>query len=146
MEIALKQMYPTTALEPRWDAPIFYQKFWPTVSLVVSKTVLDFLNLGVIPQKFNETHIFFILKVKEPKKVTEFRLISLCNMAYANRLKQVLPKLVCENQSAFVTERLISDNVLVAFETMYHISQKQKGKVGDMALNLDMIKAYDRVK
>lgn len=78
--------------------------------------------------------------------MTEFRLISLCNMAYANRLKQVLPKLVCENQSAFVTERLISDNVLVAFETMYHISQKQKRKVGDMALKLDMIKAYDRVK
>ena len=64
----------------------------------------------------------------------------------ANRLKQVLPQLVCENQSAFVAERLIIDNILVAAETMYHISQKRKGKVGEMALKLDMSKAYDRVE
>lgn len=64
----------------------------------------------------------------------------------ANKLKQVLPQLVCENQSAFVAERLITDNVLVASETIYHISQKRKGKVGEMALKLDMSKIYDRVE
>ena len=42
--------------------------------------------------------------------------------------------------------RLITDNVLVAFETMRHISKKLGGKVGDMALKLDMSKAYDRVE
>ena len=45
-----------------------------------------------------------------------------------------------------MAERLITDNVLVASETMYHISQKRKGKVGEMALKLDMSKAYDRVE
>ena len=34
--------------------------------------------------------------------------------------------------------------MLVAFETMHHISKKKGGKVGDMALKLDMSKAYDR--
>ena len=133
--------------------PIFYQKFRPKVHPVVVKTVLDFLNLGIIPLHFNETHIVLILKVKEPKRVTYFCPISLCNVVYkiasksiANRLKQVLPQLVCENQSAFVAERLITDNVLVASETMYHISQKRKGLVGEMALKLDMSKAYDRVE
>ena len=113
----------------------------------------DFLNLGITPPNFNKTHIVLIPKVKEPKRVTDFRPISLCNVAYkiasktmANRLKQVLPQLVCENQSAFVAERLIIDNILVALETMYHISQKRKGKVGEMALRLDMSKAYDRVE
>ena len=42
--------------------------------------------------------------------------------------------------------RLITDNVLVAFETMHHISQKKGGKVREMALKLDLSKAYDRVK
>ena len=64
----------------------------------------------------------------------------------ANRLKQVLPQLVCENQSAFVAERLITDNVLVASEAMFHINQKRKGKMRKMALKLDMSKAYDRVE
>ena len=36
--------------------------------------------------------------------------------------------------------------MLVAFETMRHISKKLGGKVGDMALKLDMSKAYDRVE
>ena len=42
--------------------------------------------------------------------------------------------------------RLITNNVIVAFETMHHISQKKKGKIGEMALKLDMSKAYDRVE
>ena len=42
--------------------------------------------------------------------------------------------------------RLIIDNVLVAFETMHHISQKKNGKLGEMALKLDMSRAYDRVE
>ena len=109
--------------------------------------------MGITPLHFNETHVVLIPKIKEPKRVTDFCLISLCNVAYkiasktiANRLKQVLPQLVCENQSAFVAERLITNNVLVAFETMFHISQKRKGLVGEMALKLDMSKAYDKVE
>ena len=153
VETALKQMYSTFALGPDRMPPVFYQKFWPTVSPIVSKTVLDFLNLGITPLNFNETHIVLIPKVKDPKRVMDFRSISLCNVAYkiasktiANRLKQVLPQLVCENQSTFVAERLITNNVLVASETIYHISQKRKGKVKEMALKLDMSKAYDRVE
>ena len=85
--------------------------------------------------------------------MADFCPISLCNVVYkiaskimANRLKQVLPQLVCENQSAFVAERLITDNVLVASEAMFHINQKRKGKMGKMALKLDMSKAYDWVE
>lgn len=58
----------------------------------------------------------------------------------------MLPDLACENPSAFVAKRLITNNVLVALETMYHVSQKRKGKVGDMVLKFDMSKAYDKVE
>ena len=90
--------------------------------------VLDFLNLGIFPPKFNNTHIVLIPKVKEPKRITKCRSISLCNVVYkiaskaiANRLKKILPSVVSDTQSAFVHGKLITDNVLVAFETMHHI-------------------------
>ena len=42
--------------------------------------------------------------------------------------------------------RLITDNILVAFETMHHISLKKAGRTCEMALKLDMSKVYDRVE
>ena len=44
--------------------------------------------------------------------------------------------------SAFVHGKLIIDNVLVAFETIHHISQKREGKVGEVSLKLDMSNTY----
>ena len=40
----------------------------------------------------------------------------------------------------------ISNNILVAFETLHHLKNKRKGKTGFMTLKLDMSKAYDRVE
>lgn len=42
--------------------------------------------------------------------------------------------------------RLITDNVLVAFETMHNIDQRRKGKEVLMVLKLNMSKAYDWVE
>ena len=51
-----------------------------------------------------------------------------------------------ELQSAFVLGRLITNNVLVAFETMHCIDQRKKGKEALMAIKLNMSKAYDKVE
>lgn len=87
------------------------------------------------------------------KKITEFRPISLCNVIYkiiskalANRLKKILPEVIREAQSAFVPGRQITNNKLVAFETMHCINKKRRGKKGMMTIELDKNKAYDRVK
>ena len=94
-----------------------------------------------------------IPKINNLEKVTDYKPISLCNVAYkiaskmiANRMKVVLQDIINENQSEFVAERLIIDNVLVAHELMNHISKKKKGKWGEMAIKLDMSKAYDCVE
>ena len=122
-------MFPLKVPGPDSMPPLFFQHFWPKVGEEVTKTVMDFLNSGIVPPNFNETHVVLIPKCKEPKKITDFRPISLCNVAYkiastaiANRLKKIIPSIISDTQSTFVHGRLIIDNVLVAFETMHHIS------------------------
>ena len=153
VESAMNQMEPGTAPGPDDMPPLFYQSFWSLVGDEVCSAVLDCLNNCKIPDVINHTNITLIPKVKSPENITEFRPISLCNVVYklvskvlANRLKMVLPTVVSENQSAFQAGRVITDNVLMAFETLHYMKNHQSGKSGFMALKLDMSKAYDRVE
>ena len=150
---ALQQMAPLKALGPNGMPPLFYQHFWSTVDKDVTSSILSWLNSGTLPHPINHTFITLILKTDNPEYVYQFRLISLCNVLYkifskvlANRLKKVLPHIIIEHQSAFTKDRLIFDNILVAFETLHCMQRYNLGTSGFMALKLDMSKAYDRVE
>jgi len=57
-----------------------------------------------------------------------------------------LPLIISEFQSAFQADKAISNNMLVAFETLHHMKTKKSGKKGFMAMKLYMSKAYDRIE
>lgn len=81
--------------------------------------------------------------------VLKFRPISLCNVLYkviVNRLKPFLNSIVSDAYSAFTIDRLIMDNILIAFEFLHYMKTQSSSREGSMALKLDMSKAYDRVK
>jgi hypothetical protein len=114
----------------------FFQKFWHIVGDLVVKAVLSFLNSSHMFWKINYTHIALIPKIKNPQRVSDFRPISLCNVIYkiiskvlANRLQRILPQIISDSQSAFLPERLITDNVAVAYELMHTMRTKRNGKV-----------------
>lgn len=152
VDLALKQMAPLKA--PSLDSMplIFYQHYWSLIGDDVSLAVLSCLNSGTLLTSLNHTYII-VSKRKIPKRVTEFRPVALCNIIYklilkvlANKLKSRLPFVISESQSAFQYDKAISDNILVAFETLHHMKNKKIGKEGYMAMKLDMSKTYDRIE
>ena len=150
---ALKQMHPTKALGPNGMLAIFFHKYWDIVGNSVTNMVLNVLNSNMPIAELNKTNIALIQKKKSPTQMADFRSISLSNVAYkiitkvlSNRLKIVLPQIITENQSAFLTERLITDNILVAYEIMHYLNNKREGNESFMSVKLDMSKAFDRVE
>ena len=125
---AFYQMAPLTTPVTNGMSPIFYKSFYHIVGGDVRAVVLVALNLGIIPNSINTTFISLIPKIQNSKKVSDFRPISLCNVFYkliakvlVNCMKLFLPYVVFDSQSAFLSGHLITDNVLVAFETLYYL-------------------------
>ena len=132
---------------------VFYTKFWDLCGEEITQEILIALNTGIIPEGWNDTTVVLIPNVDNPELITQFRPISLCNVIYkiiskllAHRLKFILPDVISPMQSAFVPGRLITDNVLVAYECIHIIKNKKSGATGTCAVKLDMHKAYDRVE
>jgi hypothetical protein len=146
-------MHPLKSSGPNGFGASFFQKHWQIVGDEVRKAVLDFLNRGVFDQSINSTFIALIPKLTTTSCVSEFRPISLFNVLYkliskvlANRLKQVLSSIISQYQSAFISSRLITDNILVVYEALHSMDMRMKGKKSYMAVELDMSKAYDHVE
>ena len=128
----------------------FYRKHWTTIVEDVFQVVRDFFVNGHFPRGCNSSFIALIPKIQYAKFVKDFRPISLIRSVYkiiakilANRLCLVLPYLISDVQSAFVSNRQILDGPFILNELLSWCKfKKSKG----MIFKVDFEKAFDSVK
>ena len=68
---------------------------------------------------------------KSRQKITNYRPICLLNTVYkiasasiANRIKTVIEKLICRDQSGFISGRYIGDNTRIVYDLMQFVDEK----------------------
>jgi hypothetical protein len=148
----LSSLGSSKARGPDGFTTLFYKKYWSVVKREILECVLDFFLNKNLASKQNHTFITLIPKQSGAHSVNHFRPISLCNIYYkiiskllANRLKLILPKIISPLQSAFVPNRSIQDNSIIAHELLHSFKLK-RGKCGFMFLKMDMEKTFDKMK
>ncbi|KAL0357982.1 UNVERIFIED_CONTAM: putative mitochondrial protein [Sesamum calycinum] len=75
-----------------------------------------------------------------------FKTITKLKNSEGNHMKGIMDSIVSPSQSAFIPGRLITDNVLLAFELNHYLKAPSRSNNASVALKLDMSKAYDRVE
>ncbi|GKC80825.1 hypothetical protein Tco_1131599 [Tanacetum coccineum] len=104
---------------------VFFKEAWDIVGSDIVLAVGEFFMNGTLLKELNHTVIALISKI------------------IVNRIKGSLKYLISPNQSAFVSGRSISDNILLTHELMhnYHLDQGMPR----CAFKVDIQKAYDTV-
>ncbi|KAK5829723.1 hypothetical protein PVK06_013516 [Gossypium arboreum] len=121
---------------------------------ILMRCVISSRDDGAHPNLLNETLVVLIPNKDKPDSLKDLWLIALCNVLYkkttkslANRLKKnsVFNHLFIAIYFCSGCLELITDNILIVFELIHHIKNKGRGKVGEIALKLDVSKAYDHI-
>ena len=153
IHLALLAIHPDKTPGPDGFSTSFFQANWSIVGPEIVAEIQAFFTSGIMPRSLNDTHVRLIPKSTGASVVSDYRPIALCNVYYtiiskllANRLRQVLPDLISENQSAFVQDRAIVDNILISHEVLHFLKTSDASVRCSMAVKTDMSKAYDRLE
>ncbi|XP_062112816.1 uncharacterized protein LOC133823971 [Humulus lupulus] len=128
----------------------FFKTLWSVIGKEVATAVLEFFDIGCIPKALNKTILTLIPKVSQPSNASEYRPIACCNTLYkciskmlCNRLTSILPKLVNQNQGAFVKNRSLAHNVLILQDLLKGYNRKRSSP--RCLMKIDLSKAYDSI-
>ncbi|GKV46217.1 hypothetical protein SLEP1_g53216 [Rubroshorea leprosula] len=127
----------------------FIKEMWEDIKSEIIDFVQEFHRLGRLVRGSNASFIVLIPKVENPQRIEEFIPISLIGVMYkiiakllSNRLQKVLPKIIGEQQMAFIGGRQLVDGVVIANEVIDEAKRKKKKS---FLFKVDFEKAYDNV-
>ncbi|GKU94281.1 hypothetical protein SLEP1_g7800 [Rubroshorea leprosula] len=127
----------------------FIMSMWDVIKADIVNFVREFQQHGRMVKGSNASFIVLIPKSENPQAIEEFRPISLIGVSYkiiakllANRLRKVLPKVIGEQQMAFIEGRHLMDGAVIANEVIDEVKRKKKK---GFLFKVDFEKAYDKV-
>ncbi|XP_019225765.1 PREDICTED: uncharacterized protein LOC109207323 [Nicotiana attenuata] len=128
----------------------YYHRCWNIIKYDIIQFVQAIFNGKHLTKFFSHTCLVLIPKVEAPETFSELRPFSLSNVSnkiitkiLSKRINSLLPNLISNNQSGFIKDRLITEDVTLAQEIVQGIKGPNKG--GNVVPKLDMEKAYDRM-
>ncbi|GKA40565.1 putative RNA-directed DNA polymerase, eukaryota, reverse transcriptase zinc-binding domain protein [Tanacetum coccineum] len=128
---------------------LFIKTYWDLFKDDIVNFVNHFMETGTMPNGTNSAFITLIPKTHNPTLIKDYRPISLIGMQYkiiakllANRLSNVLDKLVSSSQSAFISGRQILDGPLMVSEIIDWYRKRNKRL---LIFKVDFEKAFDSI-
>ena len=126
----------------------FFKVFWRQLGGLVLRSINEGFSKGQMSNTQKEGVIICIPKSDSDRdKLRNWRPISLLNTVYkigscsiANRLKTVLPDIINDDQTGFVRNRYIGDNIRLIYDTISYLSLNNEP---GLLLCLDFEKAFD---
>uniref|UniRef100_A0A803NES3 Reverse transcriptase domain-containing protein n=1 Tax=Chenopodium quinoa TaxID=63459 RepID=A0A803NES3_CHEQI len=123
----------------------FFKESWNTIKKDVCEVVLSFFEHGKLLKQINNTFLTLIPKVAHANVVTQFRPIACFNVIYkilskmiCDRIKEILPVLISEEQGAFVSGRSILDNIMICHDLVKdYLNLRKPSRRSDVILTGD---------
>ncbi|CAA7058283.1 unnamed protein product [Microthlaspi erraticum] len=129
----------------------FFKASWDVLGTELEGSVLKFFEANFIPTSLNATSLVLIPKRPGAEELKDFPPIACLNTVYklitkllSERLKLVMSTIIAPNQTAFVKDRLLLENVLLASEIMQDYHREVIGR--RITLKIDISKAFDSVR
>ncbi|XP_060195442.1 uncharacterized protein LOC132624727 [Lycium barbarum] len=129
---------------------VFYQACWEIIGEDVTNMVKAFFCGVELPKFVTHTNLVLLPKKEMVNTFSDMRPISLSNFVNKifsrlihERLVSKLSDIISLNQSGFVKDRSIVENILLTQEIVSDIRLRTKD--ANVIIKLDMEKAYDRV-
>lgn len=136
---AVKQMHPEKSTGPDGLNLAFYQNFWHLVGREVFACCKTWMCDLTYPANLNDIMVDLIPKKDEADSMKDLRLITLCNVLYkviakvlSNRLREILPGIITENQSALFRKEILRITfwwLLRCFTIGYRKNEVRKAKL-----------------
>ena len=146
---AIKQMHKNKTPGPDGLPIEFYHKFWNKIYKIVYTVIKDMSEMGPTIEESRGIISLLDKPNKNPLYINNWRPISLLNTDYkifskilANRIYDVLPDIIHEDQVGFLKERYIGENIMSLNALIEHLKYNDQEGV---LISADMEKAFDSV-